>query len=263
MRYRAVILDMGHTLWGWPQGTDVEPLLARSYAAIEARLRDAFPGATVPEAARLRRVVADTLKAEHESYLQRSASIRDGDVWQDEALAQPRTETLFRSMLDGLSAPQPGDELLAWIIDTALSAEIETLSIDDAARAALETLHGAGVRLGAVTNTYQTERGIRRAMRDRGVEHLFSALVVSADFGYRKPHAGLYRAAADGLGVAPANCLFVGDRALEDVRGPRAAGMITALSHQWRQEPPDGVSPDHVIAHLRELPAIVLAQGGP
>lgn len=257
MRHRAVILDLGHTVWGWPDDVDAGPVLERSYGAIVARLRDAFPGAPVPDAEALRRAVADALRAEHESFLHRNAELLQSGPWEDGRLEQPRTESLYRALLREVAAVDPDEELLAWIVDTSLSAEIELLQVDPDVTEALETLRQAGVRLGAVTNTYQTERGIRRALRMHGLEPFFGAVVVSADLGFRKPHPSLYRTAAERLGVSPAECLFVGDRVLEDVRGPKAVGMKAALCHRWRQEPPEG-APDHVVMGLADLPAIVL-----
>ncbi len=257
MRYRAVILDLGHTVWGWPDDADAGPILERSYGAIVARLRDVFPAAPVPDADVLRRAVADALRAEHESFLRRNAGLLESGSWDDGRLEQPRTETLYRALLWELAGVEPDDDLLAWVIDTSLAAEIELLQVDPDTVEAVEALHRAGVRLGAVTNTYQTERGIRRALRIHGLEPYFSAVVVSADLGFRKPHPFLYRAAVERLGVSPRECLFVGDRVLEDVRGPKAVGMRAALCHRWRQEPPDG-APDHVIGRLSDLPAIVL-----
>lgn len=257
VRYRAVILDLGHTVWGWPDDTDAGPALERSYRAVAERLHQAFPGARIPDPEALRRAVGDALKAEHEGFLRRNAGLLEAGRWDDGLLKQPRTEALYRGLLRDAAGVEPDDELLAWVIDTSLSAEIELLRVDPDGVEAVRALHAAGVRLGAVTNTYQTERGIRRALRAHGLEAFFSALVVSAEVGYRKPHPGLYRAAAEQLYVRPQDCLFVGDRVLEDVRGPQAVGMKAALCHRWRQEPP-GDAPDYVIERLSDLPGIVL-----
>jgi HAD superfamily hydrolase (TIGR01662 family) len=257
VNYRAVIFDLGHTIWGWPDDADAEPVLRRSYGAIAARLRERFPGVAVPGAAALRRAVARALKAEHEAFLRSNDGLLAQGRWDEARLAQPSTESLFRALLRQAAGVEPDEDLLAWIIDTSLSAEVELLRVAEDAAATLRTLTEAGVRAGAVTNTYQTERGIRRALRLHGIEPYFSALVVSSEAGYRKPHRALYLLAADRLGMAPEQCLYVGDRLLEDVLGPKAVGMKTALCHRWRQEPPGG-APDYVIAGLSELPDIVL-----
>lgn len=257
MRYEAVIFDLGHTVWGWPEDADAEPVLRRSYGAIAARLRERFPRAPVPEPAVLRQAVADALKAEHEAFLRSNDGLLASGRWSEARLDQPRTDVLYRELLRKMLGVELDDALLAWVIDTSLAAEIELLRVADDAADTLRALTGAGVRVGAVTNTYQTERGIRRALRMHGIEPYFGALVVSAEAGYRKPHPSLYRSAAERLGAAPERCLYVGDRVLEDVLGPKAVGMKAALCHQWRQEPP-GDAPDYVISRLGELPAIVL-----
>lgn len=257
MRYHAVILDLGHTVWGWPEDADAEPALQRSYGAIAARLRERFPRASIPGPDVLRRAVADALKAEHEAFLRSNDGLVASGRWSEARLEQPRTDVLYRGLLHGMLGDELDDDLLAWVIDTSLSAEIELLRVADDAAETLRALTAAGVRVGAVTNTYQAERGIRRALRMHGIEPYFGALVVSAEEGYRKPHPSLYLAAAGRLGVAPERCLYVGDRVLEDVLGPKAVGMRTALCHRWRQEPP-GDAPDYVISRLEELLTIAL-----
>lgn len=258
MKYRAVILDLGHTVWGWPDDADAEPILERSYGAIAARLRERFPEAAALEAAALRRAVADALKAEHETFLRSNDGLLATGRWNEARLEQPSTESLYRALLRETAGVEPDPDLLAWVVDTSLSAEIELLRVAEDAVETLRALAEAGIGVGAVTNTYQTERGIRRALRMHGLEPYISALVVSSEAGYRKPHPSLYLAAAERLGTPPEFCLYVGDRVLEDVLGPKAVGMKAALCHRWRQEPP-GDAPDHVIARLSDLPAIVLA----
>jgi FMN phosphatase YigB (HAD superfamily) len=234
VKYRAVILDLGHTVWGWPDDADAEPILERSYGAIVARLRERFPEAAALEAAALRRAVADALKAEHEAFLRSNDGLLAAGRWNEARLEQPSTESLYRALLRETAGVEPDPDLLAWVVDTSLSAEIELLRVAEDA-----------------------ERGIRRALRMHGLEPYIGALVVSSEAGYRKPHPSLYLAAADRLGAPPESCLYVGDRVLEDVLGPKAVGMKAALCHRWRQEPP-GDAPDHVISRLSDLPAIVL-----
>ena len=62
------------------------------------------------------------------------------------------------------------------------------------------------------------------AFLDRlGVAHLFEAVVLSVDVGYRKPHPAIYRAAPAGPAI------FVGDSYAADYAGPTAAGIPAYL----------------------------------
>lgn len=49
--------------------------------------------------------------------------------------------------------------------------------------------------------------------------------VFSCDVGLRKPDPAIYLTAAEGLGVAPAECLYVGDGSYRELSGAAAVGM--------------------------------------
>jgi FMN phosphatase YigB (HAD superfamily) len=56
------------------------------------------------------------------------------------------------------------------------------------------------------------------------------------------------------MNIAPNECLFVGDRLIEDVYGSQQLGMRAILTHEFRQEIPDGtVQPDAIIRGLDQL----------
>jgi putative hydrolase of the HAD superfamily len=55
---------------------------------------------------------------------------------------------------------------------------------------------------------------------------LSDMLLISSEFGVRKPHPDFYVAACSNLGLPPHRVLWVGDDPENDVRGPRRAGLI-------------------------------------
>ncbi|PPK69838.1 HAD-IA family hydrolase [Actinokineospora auranticolor] len=63
----------------------------------------------------------------------------------------------------------------------------------------------------------------------RGLPDVFDAVVVSGVVGVAKPDPGIYRRAAEALGVEPGVCVFVDDVAAY-VRGAAAVGM-TGVHH--------------------------------
>ena len=68
----------------------------------------------------------------------------------------------------------------------------------------------------------------------------------TSEVGKRKPHPAIYEAVLSELDVAPERSLFVGDRLVEDVRGPAALGMTTVQAVWFRaDENPDGIEPDY------------------
>jgi HAD superfamily hydrolase (TIGR01549 family) len=93
---------------------------------------------------------------------------------------------------------------------------------------------------------------------DAGVAHLFDAIVVSDAIGWRKPRPDVFHEALRRLGVAPADALFVGDRADIDVVGAQRVGMDVVWINPARDPlPPDIPTPTFEIRDLGELAAIL------
>lgn len=82
----------------------------------------------------------------------------------------------------------------------------------------------------------------------------FDPVIVSGDFGYRKPDERLFAAALSILKMAPDEVLYVGNDMYRDVYGAQKLGIKTVFfrSNQGTQEK-DGVNPDYVIYNFPEL----------
>jgi putative hydrolase of the HAD superfamily len=82
----------------------------------------------------------------------------------------------------------------------------------------------------------------------------FDPIVISGDYGYRKPDRRLFQFALDEMGVAAENAVYVGNDMHRDIFGAREAGMTTVLfeSDQGTSAYLDCV-PDYRITDLRDL----------
>jgi HAD superfamily hydrolase (TIGR01549 family) len=123
----------------------------------------------------------------------------------------------------------------------------------------LGLLRGLGARypLGLVSN-FDHGPTAHRVLRDHGLSGCFTAIVISDDFGQRKPHAAIFTAALGMLDVPAEDALFVGDSVGEDVTGARNAGLKVAwLNHKGEAVPADASQPDYVIRCLADLLALV------
>jgi putative hydrolase of the HAD superfamily len=102
----------------------------------------------------------------------------------------------------------------------------------------------------------------RAELNKVGLLHYFDPIIVSGDFGYRKPDVRLFQKAVDGLRVAAESTLFVGNDMQCDIFGARALGMKTMMfnSNQGRKECL-GVKPDYTITDYRELASILSKVG--
>ena len=125
----------------------------------------------------------------------------------------------------------------------------------------LAALRDRGLRLGLVSNVVY-DAAVVYAMLDRdGLLPYLDVVVCSSAVGVRKPHPAIYRVALDGLGVPAERTVFIGDRVLQDIAGPRRQGMQAILTHQHRQETPptSGLGcPDAIIPDLSALPDLLL-----
>jgi putative hydrolase of the HAD superfamily len=94
-----------------------------------------------------------------------------------------------------------------------------------------------------------------------GLLDYFDPIVVSGDYGFRKPDRRLFQLALDRMGVAAENALYVGNDMHRDIVGAPEAGMPTVLfeSGQGTSAYLDCV-PDHRITDFRDLLKI-LGQG--
>ena len=81
-------------------------------------------------------------------------------------------------------------------------------------------------KLSILSNADLTLRN--RLEREMKIRHLFDDIVCSAEVGLAKPEPGIYTMAAQRLGVAPADCVFVDDLDT-NVEAARGVGMQAVL----------------------------------
>ena len=91
-----------------------------------------------------------------------------------------------------------------------------------------------------------------------GLEKFFDPVLVSGDFGYRKPDKRLFEQALKLMNLAADEVLFVGNDMYRDVYGGHIAGMKTIFfkSNQGDHEY-HGAEADYIIYNFRELPKAI------
>ncbi|MDP1836760.1 MAG: HAD family hydrolase [Chlamydiales bacterium] len=87
-----------------------------------------------------------------------------------------------------------------------------------------------------------------------GIEKYFDPIIVSGDYGYRKPDPRLFHHALEALDVKPENAVFVGNDMYRDVYGAKQVGMKVVFfsSNQGDKDSRDAV-PDYIIYQFSEL----------
>jgi putative hydrolase of the HAD superfamily len=95
-------------------------------------------------------------------------------------------------------------------------------------------------------------------LRAAGLAEYFNPIVISGDYGYRKPDPRLFQNALDKLGVRPEHAIFVGNDRYRDVFGAQQLGMKTVLFASGQAAHHDhDAEPDYIIYHFSELPTAV------
>jgi putative hydrolase of the HAD superfamily len=130
------------------------------------------------------------------------------------------TETLRWVCAQAGAWPGP-DELR-----TALAARVAAVRADTTLRpdavATLRALRRYGVRTGLVSDCgYE----LPAFLPGLPIAPLLDATVYSVHVGQRKPHGRMYLTACERLGLAPEECLYVGDGGSRELTGAARAGM--------------------------------------
>ncbi len=87
-----------------------------------------------------------------------------------------------------------------------------------------------------------------------GLSGYFDPILISGDFGYRKPDERLFNNALAQMEMQPSEVVFVGNDMYHDVHGAQRLGIKTVFfkSNQGLQDK-DGVKPDYIIYSFPEL----------
>src|SRR5262249_62355753 len=90
-------------------------------------------------------------------------------------------------------------------------------------REALSALAHSGYRLGVVSNSDGRAEWLLGTV---GLAREFEFVVDSAEVGFDKPDARIFRLACERLGLAPERCAYLGDVMTIDVEGSARAGLL-------------------------------------
>ncbi|GLY03332.1 hypothetical protein Acsp01_37110 [Actinoplanes sp. NBRC 101535] len=127
---------------------------------------------------------------------------------------------------------------LAWVIEqaggrprpgairAAMPARVDALRADTRLRSdavsALTAVRGRGVRTALISDCTHE---LPAFLPGLPVAPLLDAQIYSVEIGVCKPDPEIYLAACDQLGVAPRDCLYVGDGGSHELTGAAAVGM--------------------------------------
>jgi HAD superfamily hydrolase (TIGR01549 family) len=243
MAPKAVLFDLGDTLWHFPELPPVEAIRTETVGRISNLLRSWG----VEPKGELRFLGRDIRLALGEA----DRTAYEGDLVSPDYvdLAQ---RVSGNAGLD-ITREQAGQLWDTWNLGGAfLGRQLYEGAVD-----MLTSLRNRGYRLGAVTNRSFGGPLFLEEVRGLGLLEFFDAMSISCDMGYMKPHPKIFEHALSQLELAPSEAVMVGDSLRADVIGSQALGM-TAI---WRRHPQtrdqvDGANPDFVVDALHEIPSL-------
>ncbi len=163
----------------------------------------------------------------------------------------------FRRALVRCGHDQPRTPEVAQRLSLAHMAHLASRTVLPAGHTAVLEALRARHRLGLVSN-FDHAPTARRIITAHGVAPFFEVIVISDEFGRRKPHPSIFAAALRAMGVRADQAFFVGDSVSDDVAGARNAQLRVAwLNATGQPLPPGAPEPHHVVGGLGDLLAIL------
>jgi putative hydrolase of the HAD superfamily len=126
----------------------------------------------------------------------------------------------------------------------------------------LEAIKQMGLKIGIISNVNSYGQ-VPTNLKEYGIIDYFHPIVLSSEYGRRKPDPSIFHYAARLINAPTSQCAYVGDRIIRDIEGARRAGFGLAIQihHDFDHGENDiGYTPDAVIENMTELPEILRAK---
>ena len=180
--------------------------------------------------------------------------------WREVSLIELPPEKVWREFVLKTRHLTPGQleevaEELAYTVETRYYQR----SMRPEVPRVLETLRAMGLKLGIISNI-QSRGQVPGDLCRYGIRHYFNPVVLSCEYGRRKPDPAIFRHAARLANTPARSCVHIGDRISRDILGAKRAGFALALQirHAFKETPdPDTPKPDAVLDTMAELPALL------
>ncbi len=146
------------------------------------------------------------------------------------------------------------DKLIDGMFEAYYRQVEKNLSIYEDTAETLELIKTKGLTIGLVSNTIFPESAHLKELKKFKIDKYFDFTLFSSTFGLRKPHPDIFYKAANLAGYALSECVYIGDRYLEDFTGPESIGMHAILKKIDKREYPDNMPKSmRTISTLSEL----------
>lgn len=94
-------------------------------------------------------------------------------------------------------------------------------------------------------------------LRIVGLAEYFDPIIISGDYGYRKPDPRLFQRALEALQLHPSQAIFIGNDRFRDVFGAKQLGMKTVWFCNSQDSGRSEAEPDYVMYQFAEISAAI------
>jgi len=119
----------------------------------------------------------------------------------------------------------------------------------------LKAIQQMGLKIGMISNV-NSKGQVPTNLSEYGIIDYFYPIVLSSEYGRRKPDPAIFHYAARLANVPTSECVYIGDRVSRDIIGARKAGFRLAVQirHNFKHgENDSGAEPDAVIDNMTEI----------
>lgn len=245
MTVQAVFFDMGGTIetFGWTPELRIE-----ATHGVQGRLADAGIQLALTDR-QLYEIISRGLKNYHAWSLISLEELPPARVW---------SEYIFADY------PVDREKLAATAEDLMFFIETHYYrrSMRPEVPGVLEAIHKMGLKIGLISNVCSRSQ-VPAGLKQYGIYHYFDPLVLSSEYGRRKPDPAIFHYAARLANVPASQCAYIGDRIARDVLGARRAGygLVVQIRHDFKHgEVEEGATPDAIIDRMTEFLQILQAE---
>jgi putative hydrolase of the HAD superfamily len=245
MKIKAVFFDMGGTIetFGYTRELRLDTTAVIQQLLIQAGVDLQL---TVEQ---LYEVISNGLKEYKDWSIRNTEELPPLRVWSDYVFAGREVN---RERLAQIS------EDLIFLIETRFYRRLMRPEIPEV----LQAIQQMGLKIGLISNV--NSRGqVPTNLKEYGIIDYFHPIVLSSEYGRRKPDPAIFHHAARLANIPTSQCVYVGDRVVRDIDGARRAGFGLAIQikHDFEHGEEDkGSTPDAVINNMMELLDILRQQ---
>ena len=185
-------------------------------------------------------------------------------TWCLESLQELSPQTVWK---DYILSEYAVDQAVLTSIAEDLMCYIETQYFERVKRpevpAVLESIRQMGLKIGMISNINSLGQ-VPTKLHEYKLKHYFDPIVLSSEYGRRKPDPSIFHFAARLANVPTSHCVMVGDRIARDILGARRAGfgLTVQIKHDYDHgELDEGATPNYVIEEMTELLDILQKEG--